>query len=652
MTNQIKRLTKIGVLFLGITLLIWSCQKDDTSSGQDENTEIHQNNVISSYISGDEIPSIIDLLGHDSNTTSRTDTSKSSTISSPFGSISIENILEVIDTLGNKKYSFKLTPKMPKINSIFNLVIDASNEPINIALLEYRMSPNFAQDYHDGLKTFSEFTGSIITFPFSPDLASNSFSKISGNTCIQNIDEIVDCSIIIIDGGTAIVGGSGSTTLDDTTTYTYTGVNGGSSGASGNGTHVVWVCSPCGVSHINPSKCRCPGSGNGSGGAGAEGMWIAILYPNSYTDKSSNTKKSSTENCCDETVVVGEIGVNFFDLSIEIRTALDIPGRSIEGLWLTAYATDTQLAELNNYIENNKDSDGNLSPDAQEFGQLAVEAWANGGEVDFEEVDFDLEIIFEITETIEFQKQTCLKSIKDEVVETKQISNIIKKFEPTHPVLHLEWGMFENTNWGNTGQTSLNEEQNTAFININKESLSHASNIVMVKTIAHEIIHAELYRKLKELVDDYAIITLTEYIALQDNYLGIADYTFRYGELEYSQNIVGKLVTWGLTPNFSEAHHNQMADFYRGTLIEVMKAYDSSKNITRTNSTEFYEALSWAGLMTFSDDNVNTQYYDAWKKFKEKIDNDESNIPTANRTYNRYINIANQEYNSTGIKCN
>ncbi len=95
-----------------------------------------------------------------------------------------------------------------------------------------------------------------------------------------------------------------------------------------------------------------------------------------------------------------------------------------------------------------------------------------------------------------------------------------------------------------------------------------------------------------------------------------------------------------------------MADFYRGTLIEVMKAYDSSKNITRANSTEFYEALSWAGLRAFSDENDNIQYYDAWKKFKEKIDNDESNIPTANRTYNRYINIANQEYNSTGIKCN
>ncbi|WP_417784758.1 hypothetical protein [Tenacibaculum sp.] len=72
-------------MFLGTTLFIWNCQKDDTSSRQDENTEIHQNNVKSNYVSGDEIPNIINLLGPSENTASKTDISKSSTISSPFG---------------------------------------------------------------------------------------------------------------------------------------------------------------------------------------------------------------------------------------------------------------------------------------------------------------------------------------------------------------------------------------------------------------------------------------------------------------------------------------------------------------------------------------------------------------------------------------
>ncbi len=115
------------------------------------------------------------------------------------------------------------------------------------------------------------------------------------------------------------------------------------------------------------------------------------------------------------------------------------------------------------------------------------------------------------------------------------------------------------------------------------------------------------------------IIALKEYIALQDKYLGIADYTFRYRKLEYSQNIAGKLITWGLTPNFSEAHHNQMADFYRGTLIEVMKVYDSSKSITRANATEFYEALSWAGLRAFQMRMITFKIIMLGKNSKKKL---------------------------------
>jgi hypothetical protein len=235
--------------------------------------------------------------------------------------------------------------------------------------------------------------------------------------------------------------------------------------------------------------------------------------------------------------------------------------------------------------------DGALIPN--EILSFATAAHCTGGDV-----DFDLEMIVEITETPEFQNQTCLKSIKDDVVKTKQISKIIKRFEPTHPILHLEWGIFNNPEWGNTGQTSLNIEQNTAFINFNSQSLSHVSNIIMVKSIAHELIHAELYRKLKELVDDYNIISLSEYNSLQNNFMGIADYTFRYAKKEIESNGFGGFFVWGLYPDFSLTHHNQMADFYRGPLIDVMKAYDAFKNITRTNADEFYEALSWAGLRT------------------------------------------------------
>ncbi|MBO3118070.1 hypothetical protein J4050_15060, partial [Winogradskyella sp. DF17] len=293
-----------------------------------------------------------------------------------------------------------------------------------------------------------------------------------------------------------------------------------------------------------------------------------------------------------------------------------------------------------NYLNDNQ-----CSQQAQAF---TIEALISQGEVDFE-----LEIIIEITETLEFQNQTCLKEIKDDVVSTNQMSKIIKKFEPTYPVLHLEWGIFSNPQWGNTGQTSLNEpEQDTAFINLNNQSLAHVNNIIMVKTIAHELIHAELLRKLKELVDDYNVISLSEYNDLLYNYQGIAHYTLAYGNLEYSQDLAGNIIEWGIFPDYSLAHHNQMASFYRQTLIDVMKAYDISKGITRPNAEEFYEALSWSGLRQTSDENgENSQYTDAWQNFKNQIDTIEANIPESERTYNRYLDIINQEYNASGINC-
>jgi len=298
--------------------------------------------------------------------------------------------------------------------------------------------------------------------------------------------------------------------------------------------------------------------------------------------------------------------------------------------------------QILNYLQENE-----CSADAQGVALQALDAFMNGGEV-----DFDFEMIIEINETIEFQSQTCLKTIKDDVIATNQMSDIIKKFEPENPVLHLEWGIFQSDNWGNTGHTGLDDTQTLAYININSESLSYVSNIVMVKTIAHEIIHAELYRKLKEIVDDYQILSLAEYNALEDNYLGIADYTFSYGTLEYSQSLMGNVVTWGLTPNYSEAHHNQMASFYRSVLIDTMKAYDLSKNIIRDNPEQFYEAMSWAGLRSFSDESGNTQFYDAWEKFKDSIDILENIVPEPERTYNIFSNIINEQYNNSGINCN
>jgi hypothetical protein len=392
---------------------------------------------------------------------------------------------------------------------------------------------------------------------------------------------------------------------------------------------------------------NCAGSGGGNDGTGPEntgtdgggtegpGFGIVPYNPSSALDDARSKIRSALE--------INDFNPDHHDIRDWINGVPDL----FNGF---------EVIGISNYLEDNEIGDNVYEQEVLDFTEDAIEALIEDGD---DIIDYELEMIIEINETIEFQEQTCLRKIKNDVVATAQISKIIKKFEPTYPVLHLEWGMFTNSSWGNTGNTGLNLEQDTAFINLNTESLDHVSNIVMVKTIAHEIIHAELYRKLKELVDDYQMLSLEEYNALQDNYPGIAHYTSKYGDVVFSTNAVGNVVEWGLPFDDSLAHHNQMANFYRETLIEVMKAYDLSKNITRDNPDEFYEAISWSGLRSYSDDDGNSQYYDAWSHFVNQIDIQESQISIENRTYNRYIQISNIEYGvgipvgpNTGINCN
>jgi len=106
--------------------------------------------------------------------------------------------------------------------------------------LEFRMSSDFAKAYRNGIKTTAEFTGSILTFPYIPsDTSSGRFAR-TGDTCVQNIDEIVDCSVIIInDGSPTGGGGGGSTTIGD-----ISDPEGGNTGAgisTGGGGSAVWV---------------------------------------------------------------------------------------------------------------------------------------------------------------------------------------------------------------------------------------------------------------------------------------------------------------------------------------------------------------------------------------------------------------------------
>ncbi|URM35260.1 hypothetical protein [Flavobacterium anhuiense] len=99
----------------------------------------------------------------------------------------------------------------------------------------------------------------------------------------------------------------------------------------------------------------------------------------------------------------------------------------------------------------------------------------------------------------------------------------------------------------------------------------------------HEIIHAEMFRKLLSLSSTRGKIDVTKLnqMLTQNNFPGLYDYYTRYG--------------------INGMQHEQMAAHYQDTMISFLKNYDT------TLTTEQYEAISWAGLKGTSSWNALTQ---------------------------------------------
>lgn len=548
MKSYLKNVFKSSILFFGLFLVLINCQKDDTAPIQ-EIEEISENNLSINYVSGDKIPNIINLLGADNGASSKSNSSKSNTISARFGTISIESVLEVIDTLGNENYSFTLVPKTPKPNSIFNLVVNASNGATKMAIMEYRMAPDFAQDYFNGSKTLAEFTGSIFTFPFDPN--SNLFAK--GDTCIQNIDEVVNCDRITLDRGTIVAsGGGGSTTLGDISVPD--GGNSGGGYSTGGGGSAVWVCDRFDEQHPGPTNC-----GNGGG------TWIIIIFPpNSYTYKSNNTKKGG--DCCDGTDVSGSIGVNLLTPAISFIVDClgeDTPLTDNQMDWLSDTNNTLKVIGVKNYLQENECSD-----EAKEFGNLAIEALRDGGEVDFDD---------NVVLSKEFKDNEKLKCVYDKLAgdNSSLFKDTIGAFIDNPDVnIVFTVGNCVSTNIACTKDQYVDE---TGIITVIIEDID-ANPIEVAQILLHEAIHAEIAKFVSEFESGVEINNRPNLFQLYAYHKSWAD---------------------SVNPNYNwdnGADHQYMITNYVNRIANTLRQFDNNRY-----PIDYYKDYAWDGLR----DNYN-----------------------------------------------
>lgn len=556
--RKVKNYLKTGILFLTISLSFINCEKDENII-QIEQHEIQENSLISSskYISSKEIPDIINLIQPESNIAY-----KSALVSTPLGDIDIENILQVIDTLGNNNYSFLILPETPKPNSIFNLVISTSSkkDTPNMAIMEYRMTDEFAQAYNNGTRYFSEFTGTIYKYRFNPSSFSNIFAR---ESCVQNIDEIIICDEVPVSNGGTSTGGGGGTS--DGSGYVDDGYNNGGTSSGGSIT-VSWVCA-AGSNSTSPQQCADAPVSHG-------GTWVITIIPATHYYKSNGTSKK-LENCCDDTYVDGSVGVNLTSQSVvTIINCLDpnnLPLSEITSLLSTSMARKT--SGLGKYL-----ADNNCSEDAKEFGTLAKDAILNGGTVDYVDqiitdpsVSNCLKNIIKLLQ-IKDNHFSVVPSINDQPI--SHISQAILDLFDNSKQYSLEFSVEQlgtsNGNEINGETTKLAPDFTSWGIKIDSDLASNGTQLFIAKTIIHESVHAIMGYSLKEFRTSDFAFDLQELYNTKGKNQNLTEHEFMS---QYVEAFAYSLAAWD--------NHRQTMDYYKMLSwggLETSSAYEKLNN--------------------------------------------------------------------------
>ena len=221
------------------------------------------------------------------------------------------------------------------------------------------------------------------------------------------------------------------------------------------------------------------------------------------------------------------------------------------------------LSQMFNYLNQN-----NCSEEAQEFTKLAIEAFEDGDEVDFEE-----KIINKLT-----GKAKCIYA-KIKVQNT--VRKALNRFQDVNSPAKLK---LESVSLGESfGNTIAPDENDLIKVQLNTDNgfwgVDFQPNVLVAQTLFHEIIHAEFYRQLVHAVGE-------------GNYTQIT-----VGELHQAL-INKKLYTlYEHVRRHRDWSHNFMANHYRDTIARVIQEYATGIAVSDSQQPQqLYMNLAWRGL--------------------------------------------------------
>jgi len=214
-------------------------------------------------------------------------------------------------------------------------------------------------------------------------------------------------------------------------------------------------------------------------------------------------------------------------------------------------------------------------------------------------------VVEEITLDNSFVNNPCLKSVYDQMGKSNKFQEYLQNFEPNASVADLrftaddsfgtrpEFANYHNAMAVTSPPLNSNEIKITFNTDTNTSGdITEKPDVFKAVAMIHELLHAEMYRKMLGAVKaaeisgnnlNWANWTSEQFYnnfldSLENKYFGIFDYFTRYN---YG-------IPVGNNPN--DWQHEQMAQHYRDVIKQALTDYDSS--LTETQK----EALSWIGL--------------------------------------------------------
>ncbi|URM35223.1 hypothetical protein [Flavobacterium anhuiense] len=198
-----------------------------------------------------------------------------------------------------------------------------------------------------------------------------------------------------------------------------------------------------------------------------------------------------------------------------------------------------------------------------------------------------------------FSNNPCLVAVFTKLGGSPTFQTYLKKFDSKFSVANLKLSV-SSTLANNVNAETTSPINYLINIEFNENNLKRPA-LSIAKTFMHEMIHAEMYRKLLSVAGQPQIqFNANQLNQLRNDYPGLYDYYMRY---EFN-------ILPGQNP--SDAQHEAMAVHYRDIIVQTLKQFDNSL------ANETYEALAWEGLK-------NTI---AWKKLPVEKQNNISSIIT------------------------